>query len=393
MGYASVMRSLLQILIVGVVSSYGVSAWAAGPDTQMSPQDAFIAGYASAVLERDFHLEPTSLVVHEGVITVTTSGLGVAEKASVRDSLLKVQGVRQVAFVDMPVPATPITQTNLPAPAAEGAGVQTELSPHPWNFLAPTGTFDPLLADPRWPHFFATYDRYIGHAQNDHRGQINRDAGNVGFGESLSLFQWAPDASSTAEVGIQAGLFADFDMDQNRVDLIDADYFVGPILAYRRGDFSALFRIYHQSSHYGDNYLLNNPGAHYFELSYEQPNAIFSYDLFHKTLRVYGGGGYLIDTAPSNLKPGIVEYGAEYYGPPLFDNSSTIPVAAVDFQNHQDNGWGTDISARVGLQFQNPATFGRRLNLMLEYYDGHSPNGQFFLERIQEIGIGLHFYL
>jgi hypothetical protein len=304
-----------------------------------------------------------------------------------------VQGVHQVEFVDRPIPATPTPQTNIPVTASEGAGVQTELSPHPWDFLAPTGTFDPLLADPRWPHFFATYDRYTGHAQNDQRGQTNRDAGNVGFGESLSLFQWSPDASSTAEIGIQAGVFSDFDLDQNRVDLINTSYLVGPIFAYRRGDFSALLRIYHQSSHYGDNYLLNNPGAHYFELSYEQPNLILSYDLFHKMVRVYGGGGYLIDTAPANLRPGIVEYGVEYYGHPLFDNSSTIPVAAVDFQNHQANDWGTDISARLGLQFQNPSTFGRRLDLMLEYYDGHSPNGQFFLERIQQFGIGLHFYL
>ncbi|HEX4125839.1 MAG TPA: DUF1207 domain-containing protein [Tepidisphaeraceae bacterium] len=404
------MKYIWLLAIAAMLGSGSTSAWAAeaeGPGSPMSPQDAFIAGYASAVLEHDFHLEPTALTVDHGAVTVTTSGLGLVQQVSIREALFRVQGVHQVEFVEAKAPAGANVPTNVPLPvpaatpappgtapgAAPSTAVQTNLSPHPWTFLAPTGTFDPLLADPRWPHFFATYDRYIGHAQSDQRGEINRDAGNVGFGESLSLIQWAPDPSSTAEVGIQAGLFADFDLDQNRVDLIDADYFVGPILAYRRGDFSTLFRIYHQSSHYGDNYLLNNPGAKYFELSYEQPNVIFSYDLFRKSVRIYAGGGYLIDTAPSNLRPGIVEYGVEFYGRPIFDNSSAIPVAAVDFQNHQDNGWGTDISARVGLQFQNPTTLGRQLDLMLEYYDGHSPNGQFFLERIQEIGIGLHFYL
>src|SRR5580693_639425 len=166
------MRSLLGLVVIGIFLTGGVSAWGeAGPDTQMNPRDAFIAGYASAVLERDFHLEPTSLVVNQGVITVTTSGLGVAEKASVRDSLLKVQGVQGVIFVDATRPAVLKDQTNIPRPASPPAtadistqpgtsAVQTDLSPHPWSFLAPTGTFDPLLADPRWPHFFATYDRY-----------------------------------------------------------------------------------------------------------------------------------------------------------------------------------------------------------------------------------------
>jgi hypothetical protein len=70
-----------------------------------------------------------------------------------------------------------------------------------------------------------------------------------------------------------------------------------------------------------------------------------------------------------------------------------IPVAAVDIQNREQNNWSADISARVGVQFQNPAKFIRRADLMLEYYDGHSPNGQFFLQKIQSLGIGLNLYL
>ncbi len=270
--------------------------------------------------------------------------------------------------------------------------MQTTLSPHPWTFLSPTHVFDPLLADPRWPNFSAAYDRYVGRAQNDQPGQNNRDAGNVSFGESMSLFQW-PESWGTVEVGVQAAVFADFDMDQQNVNLINADYFVGPIVEYRYGDFSTLLRIYHQSSHLGDNLLLNNPGVTRFELSYEEPDLLISYDLFHKSLRLYGGGGYLIDVDPSSLKPTVVEYGAEFFGPPILDNSSMIPVAALDIQNRQENDWSADISARIGLQFQSPSTLGRRLDLMLEYYNGHSPNGQFFLQSIQSLGIGLHFYL
>ena len=94
-------------------------------------------------------------------------------------------------------------------------------------------------------------------------------------------------------------------MDLSRVDLINADYFVGPILGYRHGDFSMLFRVYHQSSHLGDNYLYNNPGARHFELTYEKPDLLFSYDLFDKHIavvrrrRIFGH-----DVEPKSLRPG-----------------------------------------------------------------------------------------
>jgi hypothetical protein len=373
-----------------IVVAWVIFAFVNSSAAETTSQDAFIAGYASAILEHDYHLERTSLTVKDGIITVTTQGLGAAEKESVLESLKKIQGVREVHFNNAVPPVR--EEINVPTTAPEG-GLQTVLSPHPWTFLAPTSVFDPLLADPRWPNFSAAYNRYIGHAQNDQPGKNSRDAGNVSFGDSLSLFQWSPNPSGTLEIGVQAAVFANFDLDHKTVDLINADYFVGPVAAYRDGDFSTLLRIYHQSSHLGDNFLLNNPGVSRFELTYEEPNVLFSYDLFDKSTRIYGGGGYLVDTTPSSLKPGVVEYGVEFSGPPISNHSSVIPVAAIDIQNRQQNNWSADISARIGLQFQNPSTFGRRFDVMLEYYNGHSPNGQFFLQKIESLGIGVHFYL
>jgi hypothetical protein len=30
---------------------------------------------------------------------------------------------------------------------------------------------------------------------------------------------------------------------------------------------------------------------------------------------------------------------------------------------------------------------------MIEYFNGHSPNGQFYRDRIEYLGVGLHLYL
>jgi len=54
------------------------------------------------------------------------------------------------------------------------------------------------------------------------------------------------------------------------------------------------------------------------------------------------------------------------------------PVAAVDVQNREESDWDTDVSARAGVQFENPDFLSRKMLLLLEYYNGKSPNGQFY---------------
>jgi hypothetical protein len=52
------------------------------------------------------------------------------------------------------------------------------------------------------------------------------------------------------------------------------------------------------------------------------------------------------------------------------------------------------VSARAGLEYDRargtePA--GRRWALLVEYYEGPSPYGQFFRERVRYTGVGVHF--
>jgi Protein of unknown function (DUF1207) len=34
----------------------------------------------------------------------------------------------------------------------------------------------------------------------------------------------------------------------------------------------------------------------------------------------------------------------------------------------------------------------RKLQFLIEYFDGHSPNGQFYKDRVQYLGLGTHFH-
>ena len=108
-------------------------------------------------------------------------------------------------------------------------------------------------------------------------------------------------------------------------------------------------------------------------------------------VRLYAGGGYLFDQDPSSLDPLSVQYGIELTSPWPSRESRWRPIAAVDVQQREENGWSTDVSARAGIEIDG-VLLTRKLQILLEYFSGHSPNGQFYKDKVQYLGIGTHFH-
>jgi len=221
--------------VAGVLALLALLAQAAAA----APPDAWLEGYAAAVLERDLGLTVPSLRATQGVLTLSAAELVAVDRTRVLSTLRGIRGVTRVEIVEGPPPA-PRTETPSGPPR-----VLAE-----WQVgLLPGGTlFRPLIADPRWPHFAASYQRYL------HDRQLT-NVSAVSFGESFALFRDRVGATWW-EVGIQAGVFAVFDLDAESKDLVNADYLVGVPLSARYGDWSAMFRLFHQSSHLGDEFLL-----------------------------------------------------------------------------------------------------------------------------------------
>jgi len=340
--------------------------------------DTFLAGYAAAVLERNFSLPADGLTVQGGELRYPDRAFGTLEREQIEKSLRAIPGVTSVTFVPAESLGTSSPETKATLTA----------------FLAHGHLFDPLLADPRWPHFYATFDTYEDAEGSRPNSKPIEQVGSAGFGETLSMVQQTLGNGFRWEVGLQAGVFAIFDLDSESFDLINADYSLGLYAAFRYRDVSLLTRFYHQSSHLGDEYVLREEltGEQRVNLSYEQLDAVLSWEL-PVGLRVYGGGGYLVDTDPEGLAPGVAQYGIEWRAPFTWGgNSGLRPVFAADFQQREENDWDTDNSIRAGVQFEDPGRFSQRLALMLEYYDGRSPNGQFYTDRVEFVGLGLHFY-
>jgi hypothetical protein len=252
----------------------------------------------------------------------------------------------------------------------------------PTGFLPGGLLFQPLIADPRWPHFAAAYQYYL-------HDRTLRHAGAVSFGETFTLYR---DTLGDAwwELGLQAGVFAVFDLEAPSSDLVNTDYLGAVVLGARYDRFSALVRLAHQSSHLGDEFLLRNR-VHRLNLSYESVDLKLSAEVFGDVVRLYTGGGYLFRRAPRSLHPGSVQWGIEFRSPWPAPRVWYRPLAALDVQHREENDWHGDLSLRTGVEIAG-VLGDRKLQLLLEYFRGHSPNGQFYREQVDYLGVGAHFH-
>ena len=339
--------------------------------------DAYLAGYAGAVLEREFHATASSLRVVGGVVTLNAADLGGADRTEVESALSKIRGVTGVEIRESAAGAPTAAGSGAPGPDAATASRELAVGVLPGGEL-----FKALIADPRWPHFAMAYQAYL---DDPKLGSVAA----VSFGESLILYR---DSIGKArwEVGIQAGVFSFFDLNAPSSDLVNADYIVGLMVGYRHGRFSALGRLFHQSSHLGDEYLLSETGDNRVNLSYQAVDLRLSYELFGDALRLYVGGGDIFEREPATLQPLSLQSGLEFRSPWPGPGAKFRPIAAADVQYREQNDWAADVSLRAGIELQRWLGT-RNLQLLLEYFTGHSPNGQFYTEKIEYLGLGLHF--
>lgn len=249
------------------------------------------------------------------------------------------------------------------------------------GWLPRAALFQPLIADPRWPRFSATLQFY----------QDDEELGTVGaanFGAALPFYGWRA-LGADWQVGLHAGVFSIFDLEAESSDLVNSDFFVGLPISARYGPVSAQLRLFHQSSHLGDEFLLRNR-IDRINLSYEAADLRLSLKPFD-WLRVYAGGGAIIRSEP-DLAAGMAQAGIEITSPKPIYRDLLYPIVALDVQSFEERDWAVNYSARAGVEFRSGWLASRRLQVLLEYFNGSSPNGQFFDRTIEYFGPGVHFY-
>ena len=251
--------------------------------------------------------------------------------------------------------------------------------------------FCPLLADPKEPRSFGSFLRGTFRSFQDPTGEGTPIA-SVGLGDSFGLVRWGgPDPGEGVQLDVIGSIFAQFDLGAPSNDLINADYVIGLPLTFRRNGFSMRAKLYHQSSHLGDEYLLRSDDIVRENLSFESVELLLSQEI--GPLRAYVGAERIFrrepETLPSELLHGGVELRSGRAG-------KVQMVGGVDVKTTEQDDWSPALSVRVGLEVGRPGPEGhpgRLIMLLLELYEGPSPYGQFFQDDISYIGAGIHFGL
>ena len=333
--------------------------------------DEFLTGYITSILERDLRWEKESyrLKVVGGVATITLFTDDLARRGAAEEQLRSIDGLQGMAVVVSP------TAGGKPGAVSSFLGVTGEKETFPVGDL-----FRPLLADPKQPQFYFSVYHF--------KTSVARyTVASIGFGETFGLYRFLGLREGDGlQLNVEGGLFAQFNLSTPSYDLINADYTIGIPATYRRGDNSLRFRIYHQSSHLGDEFLQSNNPPQRVNFSYEAVELIYSREW--GGWRVYGGGEYLVHKEPAELKPASAHGGIEYRGkkPLVWDGRL---VGGVDMKSFEEHAWAIDTSVKVGLEFGRPNPGQRSLRLMALWYKGFDPRGQFYKFKVDYFGLGV----
>ncbi len=360
--------------VPGLLGSNGRRG-AAEAEGTAAGSDEYIAGYAAGMLEHEFHLSGAVIQVEQGRVTVYPKRLAAEDPAKIVTALEAIPGVTRAEV-----------HTGAEVVRASRPGLVQAVTPESESKFLPRGLLvDPFHADLRWPHFGAAY-----HSLSSHSVSSGHEFASA-FGESFAVYRNAAPFQGEWELGIQAGVFGVFDTEKRSIDLINADYTFGVVASYRADKLSGFVRIRHQSSHLGDEFLLNNPQVARINLSYEELDLKLSYDVT-TWLRLYGGVGTVVRKDPGTLGRETTQGGAEVKSPWLFWGGKVRPVAYADFQTNARTNWAVGQSIMGGLQFENARIGDRKLQVLAEYFSGPSPDGQLFTQRVEWIGMGVHLW-
>jgi len=361
----------------------------------MAASDDYVKGYISALINLDPQLKNIKVDVTRGQATLR----GFKEDENLAKTINKWQKITELENVVFLTEPAPTTDQQVTSERQDVAYIgKPDYVKYKKRLL-----FAPAIADPRSPRFSAGWQNYMG---NNKLGSV----GSVSFGETLSLTDIVRDnkiehweiGGNMFDLNFQGAVFSIFDLDGISKDLVNSDFWAALAVSWRRqtalGDFSAMSRVFHQSSHLGDEYILFNGIGEEdrVNLSYEGLDLTGAWEPKEMNgLKFYAGGGYLFGREPASLDPWSAKIGLEKQWPNKIkwpgSERGFYPVAAVHVQTFEETGFEPDLSVVGGMQFNDPVAEDRQIRLLLSYFNGYSPNGQFYDEQLEFLGLGFQY--
>ncbi len=325
---------------------------------------SYLQGYLSALFENKLNWQKDSfhIDIYNSVATITVINKNEKELSKASRVLANVPDLIDFNFVD---------------------NAETETPEIPSFIHYPQGDyFYPSIAEIKEPQFFISF-------LNMETNINDVLTASIGLGQSFGLYRWPTSLTNNGwQLGFFIGLFSQFNLDEQSDPLINSDYIIGLPLSFRNGNFSGRFRLMHQSSHLGDEFLLSGNAPPRINLSYELIDMMIAYHIQH--YRILVGASQLLSYSPESLKERAYTAAIDYRNPrPFIGNSRFISGIQTYWLEQKDWSPGTSIKFGIEIGQTYPHRHGTRI--MFEAYDGFSPFGQFFDYETQYYGLGLYF--
>jgi hypothetical protein len=335
--------------------------------------DQYFEGYLQALVDMHFYEYKVVVLVKDGNVWLANMPKNAMISNSIVNFLREVPGVKRVCVIDG-VPPEEMAKREKYVNRPKVCGV--------W-FPQTTVLFQPMIANPRQVIYS------IGYRGNDKIA--GKKAIPISLGDDFPIFRWIDIFRwhGDLQIGIEAGIWSVFNLDPSPnigggTALFNTDYYVGIPVTYAVNKWAWRFRIYHISSHLGDEFLVNHPGFDRKNPSFEAFDVFFSYQAYD-FLRLYGGPGFILHSDHTfPMKNFYFEYGGEVrflgskiYYHKLYGNF----FIATYWRNWQLNNFNMDGTYLLGYEWSKLQGVGRKIRIFGEYHHGYSPDGQFMNQR------------
>lgn len=335
--------------------------------------DPYFEGYVQALVDMHYYEYSVIVLVKERTVWLANLPKNQLTANSIVSFVKDIPGVKEVVVLNGVAPEDEeLREKYVRRPQLNGI----------W-FPQMTVLFQPLIADPRQVNYT------LGYRAGDHVIGVKTIA--VSLGDDFPIYRWLNVwGHGDMQIGIEAGIWSVFNLDPHPdlaggTELVNTDFYCGIPLTYAINQWSFRFRIYHISSHLGDEYMVNHPNVPRLNPSIEALDLYTSYQAT-KNIRLYVGPGVIFHSDKSfpEKPPLYIQYGTEarFFGSKFLKQRlfGTF-FYAMHIRNMQFLKWYFDGTYRFGYEFSKLAGIGRKLRLYVGFHQGFSLEGQFQKER------------
>lgn len=343
------------------------------PEGVEKASDSYFEGYIQALVDMHYAEYQVTVIVKNHKVWLANMPSNKMLSNSIASFVRDVPGVEEVHVLNgVPPEDEELREKYVERPKISGI----------W-FPQMTELFLPLIADPR----AATYS--IGWRSGDR--VIGVKTIGVSLGDDFPIYRWLDVVwGGDIQIGIDAGIWSVFNMDPHPNiangwgELVNTDFYVGIPLTFAAGPWSFRFRVYHISSHLGDEYMVDHPDVVRLNPSIEAVDFFTSYQA-SEAIRVFFGPGVYVHSDPTfKWKPIYVEYGTEarFLGSKfLKQRLYGTCFIALFWRNLEQLDYNFDGTYRLGYEWSKLQGIGRKFRLYIGYHHGYSLEGQFQNDR------------